>query len=391
MISTIQHILSSLLPIDSISENSNLSIIDFIEDYLDDFGIACARIYSADRRKASLLATIGNAGAPGVVLSAHTDVVPVEGQAWSFPPFAATVRDGRIFGRGSTDMKGFIATVLAHVPEFAAASTGTPVHLAFSYDEEVGCRGAPDLVRAVAGLEALPALAIVGEPTGMRVAHAHKGKVAKRVTVAGRTGHSALPHRAANAVDAAAALAFGLRKIGRRLASSPGDGAFDPPWTSLHVGSLHGGGALNLVPDRAVLEFEIRYMPGEDVTRIFDEVNILIEEERRTLKEAAAEADILVEDLSAYPALDCAPDGPAARTTARLAGDRQPATTISFGTEAGIYAAAGIPTIVCGPGDIARAHKADEWIGIDELAAASRMMNRLADALQRPASEWITR
>jgi acetylornithine deacetylase len=384
MIDRVAQILRDLLRFESISRNSNLEIVGYIEEILRSHGIPAQRVLSPDGWKASLLATIGPADRPGVVLSAHTDVVPVDGQSWSEPPFAGTLRDDRIYGRGATDMKGFIAVVLAHLPAFVAAVGKTPIHLAFSYDEEVGCRGAPDLIRALTQAVAPPALAIVGEPTAMRVVRAHKGKVARRLTVTGRTGHSAMPHRAANAVDAAAAIVHGLRGIAEDEMARGGDPAFDPPFTSVHVGSLHGGGALNIVPDRAVLEYEVRLLPGRDAEAILARVDALVEDERRRLRAAAPEADIVSEDLFSYPALDTGIADPATLQVARLAHDGHPATTVAFGTEAGLYAQAGIPTLVCGPGDMARGHKADEWIGLDELAAASAMMERLAEWVRRP-------
>ena len=209
-------ILNSLIGFASVSSESNLDIVQWIEDYLSQHNVTARRVPDATGRKASLLATIGPRDRAGIVLSAHTDVVPVAGQDWSSPPFTATRRDNRIVGRGATDMKGFIASVLAHVPHFTAAATATPVHIALSYDEEVGCLGAPDLVAEVAKAAIKPALCIVGEPTGLAVGYAHKGKVARRVIVTGRGGHSALPHRAANAVFAAARIVAALEDLARR-------------------------------------------------------------------------------------------------------------------------------------------------------------------------------
>jgi acetylornithine deacetylase len=383
-------ILDALIGFASVSSESNLDIVKWIEDYLSQHGVTAHRIPDPTGRKASLLATIGPPGQAGVVLSAHTDVVPVAGQNWSSPPFAATRRDSRIVGRGATDMKGFVASVLAHVPHFVAAATATPIHIALSYDEEIGCLGAPDLVAEIAKAKVRPALCIVGEPTGLAVGYAHKGKVARRVTVTGRGGHSALPHRAANAVFAAARIAAFLDELGERVShKGRRDAAFDPPYTTIHVGSLHGGTALNFVPDRATLEFEIRYIPEADAGSLLVQADSFIAAERERLKAQAAEADIVVEDLASYPALMTASTGAAVRATQRLADRADSATTVSFGTEAGLYARAGIPTVVCGPGDIGRAHKADEWIGTDELAAADRMMQRLVQQLGKPAEEWI--
>jgi acetylornithine deacetylase len=388
--STIE-ILSALIGYPSISSRSNLDIVSYIEDYLKQHRVSSRRIPSRTGEKASVLATIGPLDRAGIVLSAHTDVVPVEGQSWSSPPFAATVRDGRVVGRGATDMKGFVACVLAQVELFKRTATATPVHFAFSYDEEVGCLGAPDLVAAIAALPAKPVLCIVGEPTGLRVVRAHKGKVARRVTVTGRPGHSALPHRAANAVLAAARIAAALGDLADDAArAGPRDGAFEPPYSTIHVGSLHGGTALNLVPDRATLEFEIRGVPDADVVGLLAKVDGRIADLRRELQEGAPEADITIEEISAYPALALAEEHPAVAAVRRLVDSAAPAGAVSFGTEAGLYAAAGIPTVVCGPGDIGRAHKPDEWIGVDELAAAERMMQRLAGNLGRPVDDWIT-
>lgn len=387
--STIE-ILNRLIGFATISSESNLDIVDWIEGYLSQHGVTSHRIPDRTGRKASILATIGPADRAGVVLSAHTDVVPVAGQDWTSPPFTATARDNRIIGRGATDMKGFIASVLAHVPHFKATAVATPIHIALSYDEEVGCLGAPDLVAEIASAPVRPALCIVGEPTGLGVGYAHKGKVARRVTVTGRGGHSALPHRAANAVFAAARIVAALEDLALDTANAgPRDAAFDPPYTTIHVGSLHGGTALNFVPDRATIEFEIRYIPGTDVSALLAATDATIAAARESLKAQAPEAGITVEDMASYPALMTASASAVVATAQRLAERTGSATTVSFGTEAGLYAQAGIPTLVCGPGDIGRAHKADEWIGIEELAGMDRMMQRLASQLGKPAEEWI--
>jgi acetylornithine deacetylase len=380
-------LLRDLIAFDSVSHRPNLDIVAYVEALLGGFGITARRYPNAAGDKAALLATIGPADRPGIVLSAHLDVVPVDGQAWSSPPFEATLREGRVQGRGATDMKGFIACALAHVADFAAAARETPVHLALSYDEEVGCAGTADLVAAVAALPARPGLCIVGEPTGMRVARAHKGKIARRVTFRGKAGHSALPHRAANAVEAAAELAVRLSALGAGLRRRS-DPSFEPPWSSVHVGSIHGGGALNIVPDHAVLEFEVRMLPGEDEAALAARLDAIVEEASSALAARAAEGRIEVEAISAYPGLDTPADGRAVALGNILAGRRDGPITIAFGTEAGLYDRAGVPTVVCGPGDIGRAHRADEWIGLDELAAADAMMARLAARLGTPLDSW---
>jgi acetylornithine deacetylase len=235
-----------------------------------------------------------------------------------------------------------------------------------------------------------PALCIVGEPTSLRVVSAHKGKVARRIRITGRTGHSAMPQRAANAVYAAARIVTRLEDMARDLARLRYDGIdFDPPYSTLHVGSLHGGTAVNLVPDQGVIEFEIRSVPDADVAGLLNRIDMLIDEQRLSLKRQAAEGDIVVESISAYPGLSPTTDRHAVKAVAELAGVAAGTETVSFGTEAGLYSEAQIPTIVCGPGDMARAHKADEWIGLDELAGANRMMERLARKLDRPIAEWM--
>ena len=382
-------ILDRLVGFPTVSARSNLDLVDYVEELLAGHGIKAGRIPDATGKKASLLATIGPADRAGIVLSAHTDVVPAEEPSWTSPPFTATRRQNRIHGRGACDMKGFIATCLAHVDAFNHAATATPVHLALSYDEEVGCLGAPDLVAATAALPVRPALCIVGEPTSLRVVSAHKGKIARRIRITGRTGHSAMPHRAANAVFAAARIVAKLEDMAQELTRLTYDGiAFDPPYSTLHVGSLHGGTALNLVPDQAQIEFEIRSVPDADVAVLLQRIDALVDEQRFSLKRAAPEADIIIEDLSAYPGLT--PSSAAAvNSVARLAGVDAGVETVSFGTEAGLYSAAHIPTVVCGPGDMARAHKADEWIGLDELEATQRMMARLTQKLDQPIAQWM--
>jgi acetylornithine deacetylase len=385
-------ILEKLVSFPTISSRSNLDIVRFIEELLSHFGIVSRRIGDASGSKASILATIGPHDRAGVVLSAHTDVVPTDGQDWTSPPFKATTRGGRIFGRGTSDMKGFLAVVLGEVENFKQSAKETSVHLAFSYDEEVGCRGAPELVAAIAAMPIRPALCIVGEPTGLRAVTGHKGKIARRITIKGRGGHSALPHRAANAVLVAAQLATRLGELGdQQMRFGPRHQAFDPPWSTVHIGSIHGGSVVNLVPDHAVLELEVRVLPDIDLSTQDAAIKIAIAELDAQLKAQAPEGEIRTEIIADYPAFSISADDPAVLAVATLAQSTATEHTVSFGTEAGIYAAAGIPTVVCGPGDITRAHKANEWIGIDEVAAATRMMRRLAGCLDRRPDEWLSR
>ena len=385
-----EEILEKIISVPSVTDTENSEIVARIAEIAAPFA-RVRHLPNAAGDRTALLLSIGPEDRPGVVLSAHTDVVAVEGQPWTSEPFALTRRGDRLYGRGTSDMKGFVACVLAALPAFAAAALETPVHVALSYDEEIGCKGAGDLVALLAALPAPPLLCIVGEPTGMKVKRAHKGKTGWRVTATGRTGHSALPDRAANAVTALARLAARLADLADELRNGARDEAFDPPYATLHIGSLHGGGALNVVPDKAVMEFELRSIPGADTPAILRRIEAVVAEARAALNAEAEEAGLVVEELSSYPALATAASAPEAAAVARLCGDNGPPGTIAFGTEAGLYSEAGIPTLVCGPGDIARAHKADEWVGRDELAQCDAMLARLAELLSRPAADWITR
>ncbi|POF30941.1 acetylornithine deacetylase [Roseibium marinum] len=384
-----QQYLFDLIEINTVSKYSNIDIVEYIEKVLSPLGYAFQRIPSPDGEKASLVAIAGDPARAGVVLSGHTDVVPVEGQPWTTDPFSAVVRDRRVYGRGATDMKGFLAVVLAQAANLASSATETPVILAFSHDEELGCKGAPPLVEHIAALPALPGLCIVGEPTGLKVANAHKGKLAKRITFRGKTGHSAMPHKAASALWSGAKLALEIKARADSLARKGGDSSFDPPFSTLHVGSLISGGALNLVPDQASLEFELRSLPGVDTEAVIATILAQAEAEGEALKARAPECGVVIEEISRYPGLLTDGDGPHAQAVRKLAQDSGSPLSLSFGTEAGLFSEAGIPTLVCGPGNMDRAHKADEWIAIEELAAASTMLERLASRLSTPLSEWI--
>lgn len=382
-----QEILQDLININTISSLSNLEIVDYISNTLNKFTGNIQVIPDPIEKKASILASFGPMDKPGIVLSAHTDVVPVEGQQWSSDPFDATFRDGRIYGRGATDMKGFVAVVLAHAPMFARAATAFPIHIALSYDEELGCKGAPPLVRQVSALAPSQHLCIVGEPTEMAVVRGHKGKVAKRVEVIGRAGHSSQPHKGANAAVAAARIAVALDEIAQELQAQKSAESFDPPWSTLHIGVLNSGTALNVIPDRAELAFEIRSVPETAVAPLLERIEKRISQIRRELQQTASEADIVVHALAEYPGLAMGAQDNAVSVAARLADYTGSPQIVSFGTEAGLFQAAGIPTVVCGPGNISRAHKPDEWIGVDELENAGRMMGRIA---QLASTGWET-
>ncbi|MCE3250069.1 MAG: acetylornithine deacetylase, partial [Geminicoccaceae bacterium] len=316
--------------------------------------------------RSNLFATIGPRDRPGYILSGHMDVVPVEGQVWATDPFRLSPDGERLFGRGTTDMKGFLACVLAMVPEFLAMPLARPVHLAFSYDEEIGCRGAPHLIERLPSLCAQPAGCIVGEPTEMRPVLSHKGKQAVELVIEGRAGHSSNPALGENALYPAAEVLFFVRDLAARLAAEgPFDERFSPPHTTLQAGVVHGGSAVNIIPDRASVEIEVRSVPGLAPDRA--------KAEGRQLRVSHRE-------LASYPALPPPEDRALADLMERLTGHAALAS-VSYGTEAGLFHAAGIPAIVCGPGAIARAHRANEYVLKSELAACRDMLRGLGAVL----------
>lgn len=381
-------LIAQLVGFDTVSHKSNMQLIEFIADYLARHGIAAELFRDPSGTKANLFATIGPAGRPGVVLSGHTDVVPVEGQDWSSDPFTLRQAEDRLYGRGTADMKSFIAAALAQVPHFLAADLKTPIHFAFSYDEEIGCVGVHSLIDDLAKRPIRPLACIVGEPTGMAVINAHKGKVTQICTVTGKAAHSSQTHKAANAVEAASRLVVFLSDMARRLRE---DGPFvadmDPPFTTVHVGPIHGGEALNIVPSHCRFEFEIRFLPGQDREVLLEEVRQFAEAEILPgLQVAAEEAAIEWEQTSLIVALDEGEDSPAVALAKSLTGANSTGK-VAFGTEAGLFSGIEIPTVVCGPGSIDQAHKPDEYITLDQLALCENFMDRLtAHLAEKPLS-----
>ena len=375
-------LLSSLIGFDTVSAKSNLALIRWVRDYLAEYGAAATLIASEDGRKANLVATLGPEVADGIVLSGHTDVVPVTGQVWTSDPFATREHEGRIHGRGTADMKGFIAVVLSLVPEILAAGLDRPVHLALSYDEEVGCLGAPALIRHLVQDLPRPRLAIIGEPTGMKVANRHKGIYAFRTVVSGRDGHSSLPDRGVNAIAHAARIIAYLGALAEDLRAEARDDDFTPPHTTLNVGTIEGGTALNIVPRECAFRWEFRPVPGVDPDRVAARVRAHIDKEiaPRLLAEAA-EADreavgIATEETVRVPPLVAVPDQPAETLALALTGDNR-AGTASFAAEAGLFQKAGIPAVLCGPGSIEQAHQPDEYVSVAQLEACEDFLRRL--------------
>lgn len=376
---TALEILERLIAFDTTSARSNLELIDWVADYLGEFGIASERS-AASPGKANLFATIGPLEQGGVILSGHTDVVPVAGQDWHSDPFHLIEDSGRLYGRGSADMKGFIALVLALVPEMTRRTLAVPLHLAFTHDEETGCFGAPALIRALPEGTARPMLAIVGEPTSMQIANAQKGCSFFRTRIVGQDGHSSAPDRGVNAIVAASEM---IVEIGRLHAEARGrarpESGFDPPHTTLSVGTITGGTAVNIIARECAFDWDLRTLPDEDAAQLKARLDRFISADllprMRAVYDAAA---VETETIVAVPPLAPAAGSPAEALARRLTG-LNTTTTVSFASEAGLYQKAGIPAIVCGPGSIEVAHKPDEFITRAELAEGQEFLDRLLD------------
>ncbi|NBC96809.1 MAG: acetylornithine deacetylase [Deinococcus-Thermus bacterium] len=380
--------LGRLIAVPTVSRDSNLALIETVRDYLAGLGIDSRLTHDDDGRKANLWATVGPETDGGVVLSGHTDVVPVDDQDWSHDPFDMVTRDGKVFGRGTADMKGFIAAVLAALPRLMERGLERPVHLAFSYDEEVGCLGVRRLIDDIrAHVPVRPAACIVGEPTLMVPVIGHKAKLSMRCHVQGLEGHSALAPQGVNAVEYAAELIVRLRRMAddKRL-NGPFDDGFDPPHTTVHTGVMHGGTALNIVPNHARFDFEFRALPSEDPRALFDEIaRFAAEELVPQMRAVCVDAGIDFEEISGFPGLDMPEDHEVTTLVKALSGANRTGK-VAFGTEAGLFQEAGLPTIVCGPGSITQAHKPDEWLALEELGRCERLLDRLGDRLCREAA-----
>ena len=381
MTSAIDH-LARLVGFATVSRDSNLELIEYVRADLAGLGVESRIVASEDGRKANLFATIGPPDRPGIVLSGHTDVVPCEGQDWTSDPFALRRDNGRLYGRGTADMKGFIACCLAMAREAVGRNLAMPIHLAFSYDEEIGCIGVRRLLDMLAELPVRPRFCLVGEPTLMQVATAHKGKASWRVVAHGLEAHSSRAPLSVNAIHLAVDLIGHIRAMQDEIAASgERDGDYDVPNTTLHVGRFAGGETMNIVPNRASFDFEIRHLPRDDVGLMFARIETAANE--IAVKEQArfAGARLAFEPLVSYPALDTAPDQEVVTFVKSLTGANA-TTKISFGTEGGLYQQRlGVPSVVCGPGSIAVAHKPDEYIETAQLDACAAFLSRLVDRL----------
>jgi acetylornithine deacetylase len=378
-------LLARLVHFDTTSHKSNLALVAFVEDYLAQHGLASQLVPSADATKASLYASIGPAGVPGVALSGHTDVVPVEGQAWSSDPFVLTEREGRLYGRGAADMKGFLACVLAAVPDFVQRKLAVPIHLVFSYDEEVGCIGVRPLIAEIRRRFVTPRMVIVGEPTSMSVVDAHKGPVRWRVEIKGRAAHSSMAPLGVNAISVAGKLLQELSRIERELKVAPRAERFDPPYATLQVTRIDGGTATNIVPVFCRFDFDVRALPGVDVTAIDRRIRAFAERECvPEMKLVAPESGIDIHVTNQVPPFAAGSTSEAVALALHLSGSNG-TRAVSYATEAGLFQEAGSPAVVIGPGDIAQAHAADEFIAKAQLDACMTFLGRLGTWAERGA------
>lgn len=381
---TSRELAEKLIAFDTTSRNSNLELIAFVENYLEGHGVSSTRVTNDDNTKSNLFATIGPKDrAGGIVLSGHTDVVPVDGQDWSSDPFIVEERDGFLFGRGTSDMKSFIACALAAVPDFIAAEPQVPVHLALSYDEEVGCLGVRPMIDTLIRALPRPQVVIVGEPSDMKVVNAHKGIRSYTTTVTGYEFHSSQTHQGVSAILYAAELMSELTRLADEMRIR-GDvsGRFTPPYTTINVGLIQGGTALNIIPRTCTFTWEYRSLPDADETEILTRFNRYAEEvvlPRMRAVYAGASVKTVVRAES--PGL-AARDGDAGETLVLKLAQCNRAEAVSYNTEAGLFQLADIPTVICGPGSIDQAHKPDEFIALSQIAECDRFMARLAEHLR---------
>ncbi|HEY4345665.1 MAG TPA: acetylornithine deacetylase [Parvibaculum sp.] len=378
---TTREMIAKLISFDTTSRNSNLELIAFVEDYLKGHGVASRRIANEDGTKANLFATLGPADkAGGVVLSGHTDVVPVDGQDWSSDPFTVIERDGLLYGRGTSDMKSFIGAALAAVPDFLAGGPQIPIHLALSYDEEVGCLGVRPMIEAVIRTLPRPQVVIVGEPSDMKVVNAHKGIRSYKTTVTGLEFHSSQTHQGVSAIQYAAELIGYLMTLGEEVRErGDASGRFSPPFTTISVGIVKGGTAVNIIPKACSFQWEYRSLPDADPEEIVTRFNAHAAEKiLPRMRSVFSGAQVETVARAASPGL--APmDGDPGETLVMKLAQCNSAEAVSYNTEAGLFQLADIPTVVCGPGSIDQAHKPDEFIALSQIAECERFMQRLAE------------
>lgn len=376
-------LLDRLVSFPTISADSNLPLVDFVRGYLTERGFSCRLIPDVTGTKANLFASIGENNSDGVILSGHTDVVPVAGQAWSSDPFRLVARDGKLYGRGSADMKGFLACMLTAADAASQRKLARPLHLAFSHDEEIGCVGVRSMLDDLAGRSLRAGICVVGEPTSMQIVNGHKGKLAARATCHGVGGHSSLAPLHLNAIHLATDFVGLLRQCQREIAETGAqDDAYRVPYSTLHAGRIGGGVALNVVASEAFVDFEIRHLVADDpqdiLRRLQDRVDILL----APIREQFPAAGIDIEISNAYPGLNIAADDPVVGMLGDLL-KQDSLSKVSFGTEAGLFVdRLNVPTLIVGPGSMDQGHTPDEFIAADQLAQCDAFLLRLLDKLE---------
>ena len=371
-------ILERLISFDTTSRNPNLELIEYVRNLFSGNGISSHLIHDESGTKANLYATVGPDENGGVMLSGHTDVVPVDGQDWSKPPFKLTEQDGKLYGRGTADMKGFVACAISAMLKASKSRLKTPLHLALSYDEEIGCIGVHSLIDMLAEAPVKPAICIVGEPTSLAVATGHKGKVALRARCAGKEGHSALAPLALNALHLGCDFVQDIRQMQVELENSGNrDADYDISYTTLHVGRMSGGTVLNIVPNLCEIDFEIRNVAEDDPQEIIREFRKRASGIVEKYKGQAEEADITIETLFSYPGLNTPTNADVVTFVKSLIGANA-TCKVAFGTEGGLFfEKLDIPTVICGPGSMAQGHKPDEFVSVEQLGLCEAMLDRL--------------
>jgi acetylornithine deacetylase len=373
-----------LIGFNTVSRDSNLGLIEWVRDYLQGFGAVTRLTFDATGKKANLFATLGDSKKPGLILSGHTDVVPVDGQNWDTDPFQAVERDGKLFARGSADMKGFIGIILAQAPRFVAALNDgrldAPLHYSLSYDEEVGCIGVRGLIRDLEDNNIRPAGCVVGEPTSMQPIIAHKGTHRLRCSVHGREAHSSYVTHGVNAIEYAARLVVFIRQIADRLAQTEmRDYGFTVPYSTLSTGVIHGGIAANVVPKDCVFQFDMRTLPNTQPEALYQEIREFAQNLTREMRAVDQESGIDLEWLSQTVGLAAAETDAIVQWAMQLSRKDQ-VGKVSYGTEAGLFQKMGVPSVICGPGDIAQAHRPNEFVTLEQLAQCEKFIDRMLDA-----------
>ena len=381
---TPREILDRLVAFPTVSRDSNLDLVDWVESYLAGYGVTAHRVWNADRTKAALYANVGPMVEGGIVLSGHTDVVPVDGQAWTSDPWTVTERDGRLYGRGTCDMKGFDALALAAVPLALSGKLARPLQIALSYDEEIGCVGAPPMIADMARTLPRAAAVVVGEPSMMQAVSGHKGGTGFEVHVKGFEVHSSLMHTGVNAIMSGARLidwANRMNAQNRAKAPSPLAAIFEPPWTTVHVGTIAGGTAHNITAADCRFGLDFRVVPGDDLEDWVAAFLAEVAQVKADMKAVRPQAEITLHRYFTVPPLQPEPGGASEELVRRLTGDNG-THVVSYGTEAGQFQDEGYSAIVCGPGDIAQAHQPDEFIAVEQFNAGWAFMQRLVETLR---------